>query len=71
MLPVTDRMDLPAHYGMRHRAAIGITEHTDAVVVVVSEETGKISFIIDGAVKSRLTPVQLQAEIESAFAALV
>lgn len=71
VLPVTDRMDLPAHYGMRHRAAIGITEHTDAVVVVVSEETGKISFIIDGAVKSRLTPVQLQAEIESAFAALV
>ncbi|SDC15565.1 TIGR00159 family protein [Williamwhitmania taraxaci] len=70
VLPVTDNMSLPAHYGMRHRAAVGITEHTDAVVVIVSEETGRISFVKDGAVKSRLTPAELQAEIESAFAAL-
>ena len=70
VLPVTDNTNLPAHYGMRHRAAIGITEHTDAVVVVVSEETGKISFVMDGAVKSRLAPAELQVEIESAFAAL-
>jgi len=70
VLPVTDNMNLPAHYGMRHRAAIGITEHTDAVVVVVSEETGKISFVMDGGIKSRLTTVELQAEIELAFSAL-
>ncbi len=70
VLPVTDNMNLPAHYGMRHRAAVGITEHTDAVVVIVSEETGRMSFVKDGAVKSRLTPAELQAEIESAFAAL-
>jgi len=70
VLPVTDSLNLPAHYGMRHRAAIGLTEHTDAVVVVVSEETGRISFVIDGVVKSRLTSDELKAEIETAFAAL-
>lgn len=43
-LPITDRTDIPARYGMRHKAAIGITEETDADVIVVSEETGGISF---------------------------
>jgi len=44
-LPITDRLDLPASYGMRHRAAIGISEQCDADVIVVSEETGNISFV--------------------------
>ncbi len=44
-LPLTDRLDLPASYGMRHRAAIGISEECDADVIVVSEETGNISFV--------------------------
>lgn len=43
-LPITDRTDIPARYGMRHKAAIGITEETDADVIVVSEETGGIAF---------------------------
>lgn len=43
-LPITDRTDIPARYGMRHKAAIGITQETDADVIVVSEETGEISF---------------------------
>ena len=43
-LPITERTDIPARYGMRHKAAIGITEETDADVIVVSEETGEISF---------------------------
>ena len=47
-LPMTDRTDIPAHYGMRHRAAIGMTENSDADVVVVSEETGRISFVHAG-----------------------
>ena len=42
-LPVTEQINLPPRYGMRHRAAIGISEHTDALVVVISEETGNIS----------------------------
>ncbi len=51
-LPITGRSDIPAHYGMRHKAAIGITEETDADVVVVSEETGGISFVRGGNIKS-------------------
>ena len=47
-LPITERTDLPARFGMRHKAAIGITEQCDADVVVVSEETGGISFVHGG-----------------------
>ena len=49
-LPITERTDIPANYGMRHKAAIGVTEETDADVIVVSEETGRISFIRSGVV---------------------
>jgi len=47
-LPMTNRTDIPAHYGMRHRAAIGLSEDTDADIIVVSEETGKVSFVRGG-----------------------
>ncbi len=47
-LPITERPDIPAHFGMRHKAAIGVTEETDADVIVVSEETGAISFVKAG-----------------------
>ena len=43
ILPVSKRTDLPKRYGLRHRAAVGLTEKTDAMAIVVSEETGKIS----------------------------
>ena len=49
-LPITENKNLPANYGMRHKAAIGITEESDADVVVVSEETGRISFVKGGSV---------------------
>lgn len=52
-LPITERTDIPPQYGMRHRAAIGISEETDAEVVVVSEETGEVSFVRNG----NLTPI--------------
>lgn len=45
--PSTERTDLPLHFGTRHRAAIGISEQTDALTVVVSEETGYISLTIN------------------------
>ena len=48
ILPLTLRTDLPEGLGTRHRAAIGITEETDALVVVVSEETAKISVVLGG-----------------------
>ena len=53
-LPITERTDIPANYGMRHKAAIGITEVSDAEVIVVSEETGRISFVKGG----KVTPIQ-------------
>ena len=52
-LPITERTNIPASYGMRHKAAIGITEETDADAIVVSEETGKVSFVKAG----KVTPI--------------
>jgi len=52
-LPITEKTNIPASYGMRHKAAIGITEETDADAVVVSEETGRISFVKGG----NVTPI--------------
>lgn len=51
-LPITGRTDIPPKYGMRHKAAIGISEETDADVLVVSEETGDISFVQAGTIKT-------------------
>jgi uncharacterized protein (TIGR00159 family) len=48
ILPVSDNQRIPARFGLRHRAGIGITEKTDAVCLTVSEETGEISYIKDG-----------------------
>jgi uncharacterized protein (TIGR00159 family) len=59
-LPITDRVALPPRFGMRHRAAIGISEHTDALVVVVSEESGFITVAESGEMKEHLTPNELR-----------
>ena len=48
ILPVSDERSIPQRYGLRHRAAIGITEKTDSLALVVSEETGHITYIKDG-----------------------
>jgi len=48
-LPITEKTNIPASYGMRHKAAIGMTEQSDAGVIVVSEETGHITWFKDGA----------------------
>ncbi len=52
-LPITERTDLPARFGMRHKAAIGISEQCDADVIVVSEETGGVSLVRGG----QVTPI--------------
>ena len=49
-LPMTERLDLPASYGMRHRAAVGLSEQCDADIIVVSEETGNISIAQHGTI---------------------
>lgn len=48
ILPVSNERKIPLRFGLRHRAAVGITEKTDAVALVVSEETGQISYLKDG-----------------------
>jgi len=48
ILPVSNDRTIPLRFGLRHRAAVGITEKTDAIALVVSEETGQISYLKDG-----------------------
>ena len=64
-LPMTNRTDIPAHYGMRHRAAIGLTEDTDADVLVVSEETGNVSFVRGGEITTVQDMKQLRTLLVS------
>lgn len=59
-LPVTDQTNLPPYYGMRHRAAIGLTEQADALVIIVSEERGMMSVADEGKIQSNLTPNELR-----------
>ena len=51
VLPVSDNFELPAHYGLRHRAAIGLFGQSDAIVIIISEETGDISLAEAGRIK--------------------
>ena len=59
-LPITDQVSLPPNYGMRHRAAIGMSEHSDALVVVVSEESGYITVVDTGEIRENITPNELR-----------
>ncbi len=64
VLPVTEKEQFPSHYGMRHRAAVGITETTDAIALVVSEQTGGISMAINGDIKLITLPEKLKQLLE-------
>ena len=64
ILPLTDKESLDRIFGTRHRAAIGVSEITDAVAVVVSEETGTISLAADGKIIRDLTTEQLERELK-------
>jgi diadenylate cyclase len=59
-LPVTDQVSLPPRFGMRHRAAVGMSEHTDALIIVVSEESGFITVVDSGEMRENLTPNELR-----------
>jgi len=60
VLPLTSRTDLEPWVGTRHRAAIGLSEQVDAVVVVISEETGRISVALGGDLQANLSPDELR-----------
>lgn len=59
VLPLTQSRNLSKELGMRHRAGIGLSEQSDAVVIIVSEETGAISFALDGTLKRHLNGASL------------
>lgn len=63
ILPLTQREDLSTQLGTRHRAAIGMTENSDAVVLVVSEETGTISIVVNGQITRGYNAISARAEL--------
>lgn len=65
MLPLSNNINLSRDLGMRHRAAAGISERSDAVAVVVSEQTGSISVAVDGMLKRNLTRETLEMLLKS------
>ncbi len=67
ILPLGD-IDTAEYLGLRHRAGIGITAMSDAVAVIVSEETGKVSYSIDGKLFMGLTPSELKRNLKNALA---
>jgi len=67
VLPVTENVELPAHLGMRHRAAIGITEQSDALAIAVSEETGEISLAQEGQIKIGISTDELERKLTNEF----
>ncbi|MBN1131450.1 MAG: diadenylate cyclase CdaA [Bacteroidales bacterium] len=67
ILPVTEKIDLPPEYGLRHRAALGISEITDSFVIVVSEETGQISIAEKGILQKNISPKTLMQKMEEEF----
>jgi len=63
ILPVSENHEIPAHLGLRHRAAVGISELTDVLVVIVSEETGRISAVWHGEIHTDISMQQLKKYI--------
>lgn len=70
ILPVSHDMHIPKELGLRHRAALGMSQVTDAICVIVSEETGHISMAKDGALRVKLTAPDLEHELSAAMADL-
>lgn len=67
ILPVTEKIDLPPEYGLRHRAGLGISEVTDSLVVIVSEETGQISIAENGILQKNISSKILKEKLEADF----
>lgn len=64
VLPVTEKENFPAHYGMRHRAAVGVTEVSDAIAIAVSEQTGAVSLTVGGEINANLNKEELEYLLE-------
>ena len=68
ILPVSHDTSLPRSLGLRHRSALGIAQATDALAIVVSEETGNISVAHRGQLDTKLTSAELEQRLNQAFA---
>ena len=68
ILPVSQNPAIPRRLGLRHRAAIGLTEESDALVLVVSEETGAISLVEDGEITEGYNATSLTADLQQRLA---
>ena len=69
ILPVSENQDLPPNFGLRHRSALGLSEMTDAVVLVVSEETGQMSIAHDGLLEHNLNVNDLKEKLTTMLSA--
>jgi diadenylate cyclase len=67
ILPLTDKTDLPAQFGLRHRAGIGVTEANDATAIIISEETGELSYAKQGRVKINISFAELEKLLNKDF----
>ncbi len=67
VLPLTDNPDIPSDLGMRHRAAIGVTEQSDAVAIITSEETGVISICYKGNIERGFDEASLRTRLFEFF----
>ncbi len=67
ILPVSNRSTIPQNCGLRHRSAIGLTERSDAIAIIVSEERGHISYSIEGELRENVTPSDLSNFLETTF----
>ncbi len=68
VLPVSENLNLPPNYGMRHRAALGLSENTDALTIIVSEQTGKVSVAESGKLLTDLGAKELMSKLDLDFA---
>jgi diadenylate cyclase len=67
ILPLSQNPDIGGHFGTRHRAALGLSEETDALTIVISEETGNISIALNGQLETNLDYNELRAKLDSFF----
>ncbi len=67
ILPVSNNASLSRRLGLRHRAGVGITEQSDAISIMVSEETGKIAYSIDGKLTQKVQPADLKDLLEEEY----
>ena len=67
VLPMSQSLEIPSNLGMRHRAGLGMTEHNDSLVIIVSEETGQVSIAEFGRLTVEVTLKELLKKLDREF----